>query len=157
MTEAAGNRRRSGPGQRLDRAQRLTRSALFHEAYAQGRRQFGRFMVLWLRSGEDAALRLGVVTGRKVGEAVERNRARRRLREVYRRHRHLFAGARDVVVVARRAILEASWTELSEELLTLARRAGLTGGSGSTPTKDGVEAVPPDGGRGRGGGSEGTE
>ena len=85
-------------------------------------------MVLWLRSGEGASLRLGVVTGRKVGEAVERNRARRRLREVFRRHRHLFAGSWDVVLVARRAILDASWADLSAELLALSRRAGLRAG-----------------------------
>lgn len=123
MTDAAGSRR--SPGEALGREQRLIRSALFREAYDQGRRQFGRCMVLWLRSGEGAALRLGVVTGRKVGEAVERNRARRRLREVYRRHRHLFGGPWDVVLVGRRAALEASWEDLSAELLSLARKAGL--------------------------------
>ncbi|MBP7828474.1 MAG: ribonuclease P protein component [Kiritimatiellae bacterium] len=123
MTEAAGSRR--APGAVLGRERRLIRSALFREAYDQGRRQFGRCMVLWLRSGEGAALRLGVVTGRKVGEAVERNRARRRLREVYRRNRHLFGGAWDVVLVGRRPVLEASWADLSAELLALARRAGL--------------------------------
>jgi ribonuclease P protein component len=128
MTDAAGSRRTPGPGQRLDRTWRLIRSALFREAYDQGRRYFGRCMVLWLRSGEGASLRLGVVTGRKVGEAVERNRARRRLREVFRRHRHLFEGAWDVVLVGRRAVLDASWADLSAELLTLARRAGLMTG-----------------------------
>lgn len=125
MTDAAGSRRTPDVDQRLGRKRRLVRSALFHEAYDQGRRQFGRFMVLWLRSGADASLRLGVVTGRKVGEAVERARARRRLREVFRRHRHLFEGAWDVVLIGRRAVVDASWADLSAELLALARRAGL--------------------------------
>ena len=128
MTDAAGSRRTPGPDQRLGRPQRLIPSALFHEAYDHGRRQFGRFMVLWLRSGEGASLRLGVVTGRKVGEAVDRTRARRRLREVYRLHRHLFGGPWDVVLIGRRAVLEASWADLSAELLALARQAGLMTG-----------------------------
>ncbi|MBU1692975.1 MAG: ribonuclease P protein component [Verrucomicrobia bacterium] len=134
MTNAAGSRRTPGPDQRLGRPRRLIRSALFREAYDQGRRHFGRFMVLWLRSGEGASLRLGVVTGRKVGEAVERTRARRRLREVFRRHRHLFEGAWDVVLVGRRAVVDASWADLSAELLTLARRAGLL--RGDAPAKE---------------------
>ncbi|HOW96528.1 MAG TPA: ribonuclease P protein component [Kiritimatiellia bacterium] len=125
MTDAAGSRR--APDAVLGRERRLIRSALFREAYDQGRRQFGRCMVLWLRSGEGAALRLGVVTGRKVGGAVQRNRARRRLREAFRRNRHRFAGTWDVVLVARRAALDASWDDLSAELLSLARKAGLMG------------------------------
>lgn len=113
------------PDQRLGRRQRLTRLVHFEEAYAQGRRGFGRYMVLWLRQGEGAALRLGVVTGRRIGSAVARSRARRRLREVYRRHRHLFRGPFDVVLVARSNIGEASWQDLTRDLLKLAERMGL--------------------------------
>lgn len=113
------------PDQGLARHQRLTRSSLFREAYDQGRKYVGRFMVLHLRRGEGAALRLGVVTGRKVGPAVARSRARRLLREVYRRHRYLLRGDVDVVLVARAALLKASWSDIVAEWNTLAKRAGL--------------------------------
>ena len=113
------------PDQRLDRRRRLTRTEHFHEAYAQGRRWIGRTMVLWLRTGEGASLRLGVVTGRKVGGAVARVRARRLLREAYRRHRYLFKGDVDVILIARAALLRAGWKDIVAELMTLARRAGL--------------------------------
>lgn len=119
----------SGKPQGLSRRRRITRSAEFDEAYGQGRKYVGRFMVMWLREGPGASLRLGVVTGRKVGGAVQRVRARRRLREAYRRHRAGFAGERDVVLAARAAILRATWDELVGELLTLARRAGICGTS----------------------------
>lgn len=121
---------RGAPDQRLGRGRRLTRPGSFQEAYAQGRRWVGRFMVFWLREGEDASLRLGVVTGRKVGGAVQRARARRLLREAFRRNRHRLSGKCDVVLVARRAILAAEWGELVDELIELAGRAGLTGGGG---------------------------
>jgi ribonuclease P protein component len=111
--------------QRLGRDRRLTRSSQFREAYAQGRRFPGSLMVLWLRAGDGAALRLGVVTGRGVGNAVQRARARRLLREAYRRHRHLFEGRVDVVLVARRRLLESKWENIVEDLLTQAGRAGL--------------------------------
>lgn len=113
------------PDQRLGRSRRLTRSSDFRATYEQGRRWIGRTMVLWLRSGEGAALRLGVVTSRKVGNAVARSRARRLLREAYRRNRYRFAGAYDVVLIARRSILEAKWTEIVDELMELAGKAGL--------------------------------
>jgi ribonuclease P protein component len=113
------------PDQGLARHQRLTRSSSFREAYDQGQKQVGRCMVLYLRRGEGAALRLGVVTGRKVGPAVARSRARRLLREVYRRHRHLLQGEVDVVLVARAALLKAAWPEIVAEWKSLARRAGI--------------------------------
>lgn len=114
-----------GPDQGLGRHQRLTRSALFKEAYDQGQKWVGRYLILFLRSGEGASLRLGVVTGRKVGAAVSRSRARRRLREAFRRNRAELEGPFDVVLVARQAILRAKWADLVDELMTLARRAGI--------------------------------
>lgn len=113
------------PRETLSRRQRLRRPAEFREAYDQGRRWVGRYMVLWLRSGPGASLRLGVVAGRKVGKAVARSRAKRLLREAYRRNRRFFSGEYDVVLVARREILNARWDEIVAELLALASRAGL--------------------------------
>jgi ribonuclease P protein component len=113
------------PDQRLRRSQRLTHSRAFREAYDQGRRWVGRTMVLWLREGDGASLRLGVVASRKVGGAVQRARARRRLREAYRRQRNALAGSYDVVLVARRSILHAPWSEVTGELERLTRKAGL--------------------------------
>jgi ribonuclease P protein component len=83
-------------------------------------------MVLWLRTGDDASLRLGVVTSRKVHlRANKRNRARRRLREAYRLLRPCFSGDYDVLLVGRRAILDADWKDILRELLELAQKAGL--------------------------------
>lgn len=113
------------PDQGLSRHQRLTRPSLFRETYAQGRRWFGKYMVLWLREGEGASLRLGVVTSKKVGNAVHRARGRRLLREAYRRNRWRFGGDYDVVLIARRALVTAAWDDIVRELLSLALRAGL--------------------------------
>ena len=113
------------PGQGLPRGRRVTRASEFRSAYDQGRRFVGRWMVLWLRAGDGASLRLGVVSSRKVGDAVHRNRARRRLREAFRRHRDRFAGEVDVILVARSGVVRAAWSDLVEELLVLAARAGI--------------------------------
>jgi ribonuclease P protein component len=116
----------SGLDRRLSRKQRLTRPALFAETFAQHRKWVGRNMVLWLRSGEGASLRLGVITSRKVHlRANRRNFARRRLREAFRTLRPWFSGGFDVILVGRRAILEAEWKEVLRELLNLAKKAGI--------------------------------
>ncbi len=92
---------------------------------------------LILREGEGASLRLGVVTSKKVSNrAVDRNRARRILRALFREHRAEFGGGPtlsggsgaagvDVVIIARRNILSAAHGDIETELLRLARKAGL--------------------------------
>jgi ribonuclease P protein component len=113
-------------GNTLSKKQRIIKASLFREAFAQKRSFVGRFMVLWLREGEGAALRLGVVTSKKVSNrAVDRNRARRVLRDSFRRHRAEFSGAFDVVIIGRRNILSAPSADVEAELLRLARKAGI--------------------------------
>ena len=113
------------PDQKLGRQRRLTATRDFQETYAQGRSWRGRVMVLWLRSGEGVALRLGVVASRKVGGAVQRARAKRRLRSVYRLHRDRLQGPYDVVLIARYGMPYAPWRIVVEDLLQLARKAGI--------------------------------
>ncbi len=115
-------------GNTLSKNQRIIKASLFREAFAQRRSFVGRFMVLWLRTGPEASLRLGVVTSKKVSRrAVDRNRARRVLRALFREHRAEFCGDVDVVIIARRNILGAAHDAVEAELLRLARRAGLSG------------------------------
>ena len=113
-------------GNTLSKKQRLTKASLFREAFAQKRSYVGRLMVLWLREGEGASLRLGVVTSKKVSNrAVDRNLGRRRLREAFRANRSKFSGDVDVVIIARRNILKATPAEVEAELLWLASKTGL--------------------------------
>jgi ribonuclease P protein component len=114
-----------GPDQRLGRDRRLIRSAFFDEAFAQKQKHVGRTMVMWLRRGDDASLRLGLVTSRKVGGAVQRVKARRRLREVFRRNRQHLAGNVDIVLVARAAIVRATALEAERDFIALCKQAGL--------------------------------
>jgi len=110
----------------LCRKQRLRHASQFEETYEQNRRWHGRHMVLFLHAAPDASLRLGVVASKKVGNAIARGRAKRRLREAFRRNRARFGGTTDDVVrVARRSILAAPWAEVVADLLKLAAQAGL--------------------------------
>jgi ribonuclease P protein component len=77
--------------------------------------------------------RLGIAATRKIGKAVQRNLARRRLREIFRAHRP--AGAFDVVIVPRREFFEATYAGVEAEyraLLTRQRRGPRRDGSSRT-------------------------
>lgn len=111
---------------RLSRSHRITKNSEIRAVYAEGRRRVGRFMVLWMGGGKkNTSLRLAVVSSRKVGNAVARNRARRRLREAFRLNRHRMDGNFDVVLVARHSINSCRFEQIEAELLNLARKAGL--------------------------------
>ncbi|AIB10696.1 ribonuclease P [Azospirillum argentinense] len=71
-------------------------------------------------------IRLGLTASRKVGNAVVRNRARRRLREAARQILTAHAApGHDFVLVARAATAERPWTELVGDLIAALKRLGL--------------------------------
>jgi ribonuclease P protein component len=94
------------------RFERLRRKADFETVYARGRRVPGRFFIGYYLLHEGGPLRLGVVASRRVGSATRRNRAKRRLREVFRKNEPPDPVAADVVLIARNAIVEASFEEI---------------------------------------------
>lgn len=72
----------------------------------------GRFFIGYYLLHERGPLRLGVVASRRVGSATRRNRAKRRLREVFRKNEPPDPIAADVVLIARNAIVGASFEEI---------------------------------------------
>lgn len=112
----------------LTRAQRLTASRAFQDTFDQNFTFAGRLLVLRLRRGPDAALRLGVVVGKRTfPRSVDRSRMKRLMREAYRLNRRSLSGEADVVLTARGAMRGASRQDVERDLMAQARRAGLAG------------------------------
>lgn len=103
---------------------------------SRGRKHHTRHFLVFIapreETGESDLLptRLGITVTRKVGNAVERNRIKRLVREVFRRnHRRLPAGY-DVVWVAKRNAKALGLDDVSADLDQLLRRSPLsTGGT----------------------------
>ena len=82
-------------------------------------------MVLYCRKNRLGHNRLGVTVSVKLGHAVVRNRARRRLREVYRLNQGRLRQGYDMILVARGRTLTASWRELNDTFVRLCRKLDL--------------------------------
>jgi ribonuclease P protein component len=106
--------------QRLTSDDRVRRRPEFERAYDTGARIHGRFMTVFVVANGGSRCRLGVAATRKLGPAVERNRAKRLAREVFRRHKP--AAAIDVVIVPRREMLDASFSSLETDYLAALER-----------------------------------
>ena len=127
--------------ERLGRADRVRRRPEFERAYETGVRIHGRYMMLFVVPNGGASGRLGVAATRKLGSAVERNRAKRLAREVFRRHK--VAAGLDIVIVPRREMLDASFSSVEADYIaTLARRNQQRPRSGQTGERRGRPSRP---------------
>jgi ribonuclease P protein component len=110
----------------LSRTSRMKLPGDFARARAQGQRWVsGCLIANVLARPELPASRLGVVTSKKIGNAVVRGRARRLLRESFRLHQHDLSGAVDLVLVARPSIAGRKFAEVERDFLRVMRQARL--------------------------------
>jgi ribonuclease P protein component len=127
------------------RRRRLSRSAEFERVYRQGRSKANRFLVLYAfpreatESGDAAdGPRLGLSVSRKVGGAVERNRIKRVLREIFWAEAERLPGDADYVVVARPDVRELDerdgYAGVERALTELVESFGATPSGQEEPT-----------------------
>ena len=114
------------PDQRFPRSARLIKGSEFRHVLARGGRVAGSHLSLSLLRTELASSRVGLAVPRAVGNAVVRNRLKRRLRELFRtRFRRALdeePGPCDLVIRARPGSGQRSQAELEAELLDLVER-----------------------------------
>ncbi|HUU37313.1 MAG TPA: ribonuclease P protein component [Candidatus Desulfaltia sp.] len=97
--------------------ERVRKKKDFLVLYKKGYRYKSKYFSLIGLSNALTYSRVGVVASRKVGNAVTRNRAKRWMRELFRRNRDLLEHPVDLLIVATAAMKEATWAELKESYL----------------------------------------
>ena len=102
---------------RFPPASRLRRRRDFTGAFAEGVKKHGRLMSVFVLPTAQGRPRIGIAASKKLGGAVDRNLAKRRVREVFR----LAARSHgvDIVVIPRRALLRAPFESVQREFASL--------------------------------------
>ncbi len=119
VSTVAGERDALGPGvrRRYPRCMRLLRHADFERVYQQGRRHFSAHMTVFYaprQAGE--GVRVGYTVSRALAGAVERNRMKRRLREVVRLTRPQTGVPVDIVINPKKSLQQAEFNNLMNEM-----------------------------------------
>ncbi len=104
----------------------LAKREQFTAVFRQGRPYSGRLVVVRVLSTGRETSRLGLVVGKKVGGAVQRNRAKRLIREAV--SIRTLATGWDVVVIARPGLQSAKYRVVEQELRELLLKAGIARG-----------------------------
>jgi ribonuclease P protein component len=110
-------------GEGLTPDERIRRRPEFERVYNEGTRISGRFMTVFLLQNGRETQRCGIAATRKLGSAVERNRAKRLAREIFRRHK--VAPGYDIVIVPRREMLDAPFASLEADYDRALERRGI--------------------------------
>ncbi len=99
----------------LSPQERIRKKKDFLSLYKRGSRYRGRYFNLIYLSNDLHFSRMAVIASKKVGNAVKRNRIKRWMRVLFRRNKKLFENPLDIIFIAKKEILEASWPSLRED------------------------------------------
>ena len=103
----------------------LKRNHDFKRLYNKGKSAASQCVVVYCRRNGKSESRLGITVSTKLGGAVQRNRIRRRLKEIYRLNEKRLSPGYDVVIVARIRSRYVGFSELEASVLALLRKLGL--------------------------------
>lgn len=110
------------PSHRFCKTRRVRRRVEFQRVFEIGYKVSSRYFTLLLAPGTSTTARLGIVASKKLGDAVRRNRAKRLIREVFRRIDEAPAAPVDVVVIPRRELFDAPFSDLERDFGAAWRR-----------------------------------
>ncbi|MEN6350252.1 MAG: ribonuclease P protein component [Syntrophomonas sp.] len=104
---------------------RIRKGKEYREVYRKGKRVAGKYVIIFCIENRYPTKRFGIVTSKKIGGAVVRNRAKRQLREIARNMGEKVKANYDLVIVARPAIKDCVFKALEKDFLVVIKKAGL--------------------------------
>jgi ribonuclease P protein component len=109
----------------MNREFRLTNSTDIKQVRRQGTSYAHPLLVLITAPNQRGLNRFGIIAGRSVGNAVFRNRAKRRLRAAVRELLPRMQTGWDAVLIARAQVVEAQWDEILSAVESVCIEAGV--------------------------------
>ena len=106
----------------------LKKNHEFKRLYTKGKNAASKYVAVYSRRNNMPENRLGITVSTKLGGAVQRNRIRRRLKEIYRQNESMLASGYDIVIVARMRSRIAGFKELESSVINIFNKLGIAAG-----------------------------
>lgn len=103
---------------------RILRRDVFRRVYEEGRKIQFKYFTAFVLATQAGTVRIGITATRKIGNSVERNRARRLVREAFRKNKWLAPHGVDIVINVKHSLVEADYRDFEGEFITFLQRAG---------------------------------
>jgi ribonuclease P protein component len=111
----------------LSKSLRIRRGKEIQEILIKGQKYIGNHLILYCASTLTPELptRAGFLAPKRIGNAVKRNRARRWMREAFRKHRSELKGSSQLLMMGRTSAVHAGYQAVHDDFLRLCRKARL--------------------------------
>ena len=109
----------------MNSVETLKTNSDFRRAYGRGKSYTNPALVMYVRKNRAGSCRIGITASKKIGNAVQRNRARRVIREAFRQINLPLRGHYDLVFVARTKTVFKKSTEIYDVMLPMLMNAGV--------------------------------
>jgi ribonuclease P protein component len=110
--------------QKFPKTDRILKRDIFRRVYEEGRKIQAMHFTAFVLQNTGGRSRIGITATRKMGNSVERNRARRLVRAVFRKNKWLVPQGVDIVINVKRSLAEVSYRDLEGDFITFLERAG---------------------------------
>ena len=109
----------------LSKQFRLKKKYQFNYVYRVGKSFSGKLLVLYYTPSKNTNVKVGISVSKKIGHAVVRNRTKRRIREAVYPNLIKLKPNFNLVLIAKNAIVDASFDAITSELKYLLKKANL--------------------------------
>jgi ribonuclease P protein component len=103
---------------RFLKSNRILKRDAFVRTYEKGRKVHAKHFTAFVLPNDGGPARIGITTTRKIGNAVERNRARRLVREVFRRNRWLVPSGVDIVINVKKHLSKCNYQDIENDFIS---------------------------------------
>ncbi|MBP2642338.1 MAG: rnpA [Firmicutes bacterium] len=110
---------------KLSKRRILKKNKHFQAVYRHAKSVANRYMVLYVLKRKGGPGQVGFAAGKRLGNAVVRNRVKRLLREAYRLNCHKLNDGFDLIIVGRQAVIDKGYSPVEDSFINLCSRAGI--------------------------------
>lgn len=94
----------------------------FDDIIQNGRYVKNKFYIIYNKEREESFPKFGLAVGKKIGNAVTRNKVKRQLRMIIHNNKNIFQNNKDYIIIVKKAVLEISYSEMEQEFIGLIKK-----------------------------------